>query len=139
MQGPTYISSDIVAQEEAEFPAMTVCPESTKYKENVLQQHGIVTAKGYNYKVNLTWSSNQTDVSDAELFELATNRLDELLQRFQIRFFDTNPVSIFQTFASVMFTTFQQPFSVYFVFVKFRYSEKTKKIWSYLPLIFDIS
>ena len=43
----------------------------------------------------LTWSSNQTDVSDAELFELATNRLDELLQRFQIRFFDTNPVSIF--------------------------------------------
>ena len=95
MQGPTYISSNIVAQEEAEFPAMTVCPESTKYKENVLQEHGIATAKGYNYKVNLTWSSNQTDVSDAELFELATNRLDELLQRFRIQFFNTDPVSIF--------------------------------------------
>ena len=50
MQGPTYISSDIVAQKEAEFPAMTVCPESTKYKENVLQEHGIATEKGYNYK-----------------------------------------------------------------------------------------
>ena len=95
MQGPTYISSDIVAQKEAEFPAMTACPESTKYKENILQEHGIATVKGYNYKVNLTWSSNQTDVSDAELFKLATNRFDELLQRFYIRFFDTNPVSIF--------------------------------------------
>ena len=94
MQGPTYISSDIVAQKEAEFPAMTVCPESTKYKENVLQEHGIATVKGYNYKVNLTWSSNQTDVSDAELFELATNRFDEILKRFYIRFFDTNPVSV---------------------------------------------
>ena len=95
MQGPTYISSHIVTQEEAEFPAMTVCPESTKYKENILQEHGIATAKGYNYKVNLTWSSNQTDVGDDELFELATNRLDELLQRFYIQFFNANPVSIF--------------------------------------------
>ena len=95
MQGPTYISSHIVTQEEAEFPAMTVCPESTKYKENILQEHGIATEKGYNYKVNLTWSSNQTDVGDDELFELATNRLDELLQRFYIQFFNANPVSIF--------------------------------------------
>ena len=38
-------------------------------------------------KVDLTWSSNQTDVTEAELFELATNQFDELLERFYIRFF----------------------------------------------------
>ena len=48
MQGPTYISSAIVAQKEAEFPAMTVCPESRKYKLDVLQQHGIPTVHDYN-------------------------------------------------------------------------------------------
>ena len=34
MQGPTYISSEIVPQKEAEFPAMTVCAETEKYKES---------------------------------------------------------------------------------------------------------
>ena len=48
MQGPTYISSAIVPQKEAEFPAMTVCPESRKYKVEVLQQHGIPSVQYYN-------------------------------------------------------------------------------------------
>ena len=38
-------------------------------------------------KVNLKWKSNHTDVADAELFEMATSRFDELLDRFYIRFF----------------------------------------------------
>ena len=45
-------------------------------------------------KVDLTWSSNQTDITEAELFELATNRFDELLEQFYIRFFRED-VSIF--------------------------------------------
>jgi len=95
MQGPTYISSEIVPQKEAEFPAMTVCPETEKYKLDVLESHGIPSIKDYNdgRKKNLTWSSNQTDVSDMELFQLATNRFDELLKRFYIRFFEENPAT----------------------------------------------
>ena len=92
MQDPTYISSEIVPQKQAEFPAMTVCAETEKYKEEVLQSHGIPTTKKYNdgRKHDLIWSSNQTDVTETELFELATNRFDDLLKRFYIRFFDTN-------------------------------------------------
>ena len=90
MQGPTYISSEIVPQKGAEFPAMTVCPESRKYKEDVLQEHGISEVKRYNYKTNLNWSSNHTDVTEVELFEMATNSFNDLVQRFYIRFFDAD-------------------------------------------------
>ena len=34
---PTYISSRIVDQWEADFPAITVCPEYNGLKSNVLQ------------------------------------------------------------------------------------------------------
>jgi len=34
---PTYISTRIVSQNAAEFPALTVCPDGTSYKEDVLQ------------------------------------------------------------------------------------------------------
>ena len=50
MQGPTYISSAIVPQKDADFPAMTVCSESRKYKIDVLRQHGIASVKYYNCK-----------------------------------------------------------------------------------------
>ena len=90
MRGPTYISSDIVLQKEAGFPAMTVCPITDGYKEDVLQAHGIESIKRYNYKTDLNWTSNQTDVTEAELFELATYGLDELVKRFYIRFFSAD-------------------------------------------------
>ena len=98
LQGPTYMSSEIVPQKEAEFPAMTVCPETKRYKEDVLKKHGIPSYKHYNreYKDReLKWSSNQTDISESDLFKLATYRFDELVQRFYIRFFDAD-VSIFR-------------------------------------------
>ena len=50
MKGPTYISSEIVAQKDAAFPALTVCPESGGYKEDVLQANGIIKKNDYNSK-----------------------------------------------------------------------------------------
>ena len=89
MEGPTYISSDIVSQKDAAFPAVTVCPISNGYKEDVLKAHGIEKVDDYNYHKSETWSwsSNQTDVTEVELFYLATTRLDELVKKFFIRFF----------------------------------------------------
>ena len=92
MQGPTYISSEIVPQKEAGFPAMTVCPVSSSkgYKVEVLRENGIESYKKYNWKVNLTWSSNFTNVSDVELFQMATHRFDELVKRVYVRFFEAD-------------------------------------------------
>ena len=38
---PTYISSEIVNQWDATFPAITVCALETPYNEEVLRSHGI--------------------------------------------------------------------------------------------------
>ena len=37
---PTYVSTHIVNQEKAQFPAITICPISKGYKEDVLQVKG---------------------------------------------------------------------------------------------------
>ena len=37
MSEPTYVSTHIVNQEKAQFPAVTICPISKGYKEDVLQ------------------------------------------------------------------------------------------------------
>ena len=38
-QGPTYIETEFVSQNEAEFPALTICPETIRYKEDVLKKN----------------------------------------------------------------------------------------------------
>jgi hypothetical protein len=87
MDGPTYFSSDILIQEQAEFPAMTVCPLTNQYKLDVLQANGIEEKDRYNYKTNLTWSSNNSNVvTESELFLNLTYNLDELVKRITIRF-----------------------------------------------------
>ena len=86
-RGPTYISSEIVPQKEAGFPALTICPESNKYKEDVLLAHGISSEKGYNYKTDLNWTSNQDDVTESDLFHLATRNLSEIVKRVYVRYF----------------------------------------------------
>ena len=94
MKGPTYISSVIMAQREAAFPAMTVCPGAGGYKLDVLKENGIESISDYNNnKGACTWSSNDSSVSEVELFEKATYDLDELVKRFYMRFFLANPVS----------------------------------------------
>ena len=94
IQGPTYISSEIVAQNQAEFPAMTVCPESNGYKEDVLLEHGIESVRRYNWKTDLNWTSQFSNTSEAELFELATYQFDELVKRAYIRFFEADVTKI---------------------------------------------
>ena len=84
--GPTYIETEFLSQNEAEFPALTICPETIRYKEDVLKQHGIPTVKQYTLNPILTWSSNQTNVTEVQLFEMATNRFDELVKQFVVRF-----------------------------------------------------
>ena len=95
MRGPTYISSEIVDQKDAAFPAMTVCPVSNGYKEEVLEDNGIESIKRYNYKTDLNWSSNDTSITESELFEKATYNLNELVKRVYVRFFKANPVRYF--------------------------------------------
>ena len=95
MRGPTYISSEIVDQKDAAFPAMTVCPVSNGYKEEVLEDNGIESIKRYNYKTDLNWSSNDTSITESELFEKATYNLNELVKRVYVRFFKANPVRHF--------------------------------------------
>ena len=38
---PTYVSTDLVNQWDAVFPAITVCPDGNVYHEEVLRQHGV--------------------------------------------------------------------------------------------------
>ena len=44
-------------------------------------------------QAGLNWTSNDTSVTESELFEKATYELDELVKRFYVRFFKANPVS----------------------------------------------
>ena len=43
------------------------------------------------------WSSNHTDVSEIDLFKLATYRFDELVKRFYIRLFDADVSTFYKT------------------------------------------
>ena len=70
----------------------------------MLKKHGIPMVNKYNHKGCSKWISNQTDVSEVELFQLATNQFDELVKRFYIRFFDadvSNFLKLFVQFLSV--------------------------------------
>ena len=93
---PTYVSTKIVHQALAEFPAFTICPEKNGYKEKILQLHGIQSVKRYNYKTNLNWSSNDSKTSESDLFDLATYSFKELVKRVYIRYFKADYVSFNQ-------------------------------------------
>ena len=91
---PTYVSTKIVHQASAEFPAITICPEKNGYKEDVLQFHGIESVKEYNYNISLNWSSNDSETSESKLFDLVTYSLEDLVKRVYIRYFRADYVSI---------------------------------------------
>ena len=95
MREPTYISTDIVDQRDAEFPAITVCPEFP-YKEDVLVANGIEDRQHYYHSTKLeTWSSNNTNITEPELFEEATYSFDEIISTFYVRMNRANPVRYF--------------------------------------------
>ena len=90
---PTYVSTKIVKQAKAEFPAVTICPKSSGFKENMLRENGIPSRKNYNLKYNLNWSSNDTNVSEQALFDMITFDLKELVFGVYIRYNGADPVS----------------------------------------------
>ena len=111
---PTYISSLIVDQSEADFPAVTICPQSG-FKEDVLlvsckrlevinmidqidmilrlelQNHGIENKKAYNWYKGKDafgkWSSNKTGVTEKELFDEVTRTPKELIDQIYARYY----------------------------------------------------
>ena len=58
-----------------------------------------------NTNIGLNWTSNDTSVSETELFEKATYEVDELVKRFYVRFFKANPVSYIIYF-SILFSLY---------------------------------
>ena len=90
---PTYVSSKILNQNKADFPAITVCPNDNGYKADVLKYHGIQDVSSYNYKNQKNWTSNDISINESELFEKVTYRFDELVQKVYIRYFRADPVS----------------------------------------------
>ena len=70
------MKSTIENQKNSPFPAFTVCPEPTGYKNDILLKHGI----GDNYfKGKVNWKSNETGITGSELFDLVTYSLNEIV------------------------------------------------------------
>jgi len=90
---PTYVSTHIVNQEKAQFPAITICPISKGYKEDVLLDHGISPRSAYNdlRKGPGNWTSSKAGVSRSELFELVTYEPGEIVKEIYVRFNKYNP------------------------------------------------
>ena len=116
-EDPTYISSRIVDQWEADFPAITVCPEYNGLKLDVLQvslgrqsyhvmnlytncsflkENGISSVKGYNRisnaNPNISWSSNKTGVTEKQLYDQITRNPKELFNYIYTRYLSLNKV-----------------------------------------------
>ena len=49
------------------------------------QSHGIAAVSNYNYKDDLTWTSNDKNISSQDLFMLATNSFEDIVQSLFIR------------------------------------------------------
>ena len=49
------------------------------------QENGIVSTENYNFKYNLTWTSNDTKLTPQQLFLDATYSLDEIVKGIKIR------------------------------------------------------
>ena len=93
---PTYFSSKYTEQKFSDFPAISICPSpsGSPYKSDILASHGIPNVKSYNYKNNLTWSSNDSNTSPIELFNLITYDFRELVHSIKIRYLKSDPVRL---------------------------------------------
>ena len=93
---PTYLSTKYTEQKFSDFPAITICPSpsGSPYKSDILASHGIPNVKSYNYKYNLTWSSNDSNTSPIDLFNLITYDFGELIHSIKIRYLKSDPVRL---------------------------------------------
>ena len=122
---PIYTATNIIPQENAQFPDLSICSLSSGYKELVLQvrqlkfrksyyisrclkinhmnnwyfiyfkEHGIASIKRYNYKENLNWTSNNTDISPQQLFLNATYSLTDIVKKIDLRFLKSDEKGMF--------------------------------------------
>ena len=94
VSGPTYFSTKYMEQKFSDFPAISICPSGSLYKSDILASHGIPSLKSYNYKYNLTWSSNDSNTSPIQLFHLITYDFRELVRSIKIRYLKADPVRL---------------------------------------------
>lgn len=97
MAEPTYISTVIVDQKDANFPQVTFCPSQslhekkirrpnrydyqTPFKTDVLERYGVLDYAS-------EWAANDSKITAKELFDLATYDLWELIDQIYVRFFE---------------------------------------------------
>ena len=55
-----------------------------------IKENGIESIKNYNYKYNLTWTSNNTQLTPQQLFLDATYSLSDLVKAIKIRHLDAD-------------------------------------------------
>ena len=92
-ENPTYTTTKLVNQNDADLPAITICPRNRNigYKKSVLKNHGIKRQEYYSNNAcssNLTWSSNNTAISENDLFDQVTLNFDELVDCIYIGHFN---------------------------------------------------
>ena len=94
ISSPTYVSTKYVELKFSDFPAISMCPSGSIYKSEVLASHGIPNIKAYNYKYDLTWSSNNSNTSPTELFNQITYDFSELVDKINIRYLKSDVVRV---------------------------------------------
>ena len=99
IESSTYTASKFVKQDQAEFPSMTICNENG-YKNEVLNFHGILSKQNYMDcdSKNISWSSNNTIITEMELYDKITYKFHELVSKIYIRLIKTIDVRLFVYF-----------------------------------------
>ena len=85
---PTYMSTNMVPQNSANFPAMTFCPLPQGYKPEVLEANGINGSLAYNshhYGGQMNWTSNNFAKTASNLFLEATKTKEDIFRLVYIR------------------------------------------------------
>ena len=107
IESSTYTASKFVKQDQAEFPSMTICNENG-YKNEVLNFHGILSKQNYMDcdSKDISWSSNNTIITEKELYDKITYKFHELVSKIYIRLIKTNEVRLFVCFQLIYFQIF---------------------------------
>ena len=102
LENPTYTTNTYVNQDEADFPAMTICPAIPHgYKKEKLSNYGIAEGNYWHWitstcNSNMTWSSNTAvNISAEDMFHEVTYQFSELVDKIQIGTFNSNHVSLY--------------------------------------------
>ncbi|XP_040576980.1 uncharacterized protein [Lepeophtheirus salmonis] len=111
-EGPTYISTLVARQRDAEFPAITMCPNEEMYNLTRLREHGINSTDNYNggavRDATRTWLSNQSNTSPRALFDYITFSAKDLIRTVKVRTFEAHPERGFLVYLNVSSSTIKK-------------------------------